>query len=1078
MTRPFRFALLLGIAVLGACAPSPTRDVPRLQSARPVAFGQPARAGIDGPVGTTGVDTPALVWTGQAPVSRTTADLMAEAAARQPRFQDWRERPHLRKQRPDRRALPQHPDALDLPQRAPSFVRRGGVPSVAQTMATPNVDVVTLAETNSLPPDTMGDVGPTQYLAALNGWLRSLDKATGLADGVLDLDIGTFFGAVVPGGHFTSDPRVRFDRRTQRWFVLMISVGVPNRYLIATSDSAAITGSTSWEFSHWTNTRTRNAGGTIPCLGDYPSLGLDEDALYVGVNQFCGADLNTLSFDSTSVYVVKKGSLVNGASPPQVAQFDGVLPGPTAAGIFTPQGVDNVDSGTSTGYVIGVANTAFGQLVLHRISDPAGTPSISAAIAFNVPHTQYPANVPHPGSSVPLDGLDDRLLQAVIRNGRLWTTHQIGVIANGTAPGDFGTVDRTAVRWYELQNLDATPSVAQSGTIYDPAGSNPLSYWMGAIMPNGQGHVALGMSRSGAAGFVNTAFTGRLAGDPANTMDAPQQYSSNAGFTYNVQVPPDDAQRWGDYSYTSVDPDDDMTFWTLQQYVNATDSYAVRLVRLLAPAPAALSAGAVSPSTVAAGRAGVTLTVTGSPAGGRGFFEPGPAFVRHLTAAFSGAGITVTNVAVTSPTTLTLTVNTLGAATGARALTVTNPDGQTSTLASALTVTAATPGPPVFDGVPANRTLFDAGTGATTGALAFQVADPDGTPVVLTATSSNTTVIPANRVQLTGTDSDVNRTIRVTSAGHYGASTITLQAASGGQTTTATFVVTVSPSAVPGAPQAFAVTVIRNRVTFTWQPPSTAGTEPVSAYRIEAGVTPGGISAVLPVSGAVLSYTVFTAPDGVFFARVKAQTAAGMSAASNEVQFATGQGGPPLAPLALLATVQNTNVSLQWTENPFGPVITAYYLVAGTGPGLADIGVLPLPPTARTFAVVAPPGTYYVRMLAVNATGASLPSNEAVLLAQAGTCTIPEVPTGLATTSGGGRLTLGWAAPTSGAIPESYVLSVGSVSGGADRGVIPLPGTLTAVSGLVPAGPYYLRLAAANGCGASASSTGVFAVMP
>ena len=127
----------------------------------------------------------------------------------------------------------------------------------------------------------------------------------------------------------------------------------------------------------------------------------------------------------------------------------------------------------------------------------------------------------------------------------------------------------------------------------------------------------------------------------------------------------------------------------------------------------------------------------------------------------------------------------------------------------------------------------------------------------------------------------------------------------------------------------------------------------------------------------------------------------GVSPASNEVQLATGQAAPPLAPQSLLATVQNTNVALQWTENPFGPVITAYYLVAGTGPGLADIGVLPLPATARTFAVQAPPGTYYVRMLAVNAAGASAPSNEAVLVALPGTCTIPAVPTGLLATSVG-----------------------------------------------------------------------------
>ena len=54
----------------------------------------------------------------------------------------------------------------------------------AQMPAHPNLDVVTLADTNLLPPDTMGDIGPSQYLVAVNGRVRTLVKATGSADGV------------------------------------------------------------------------------------------------------------------------------------------------------------------------------------------------------------------------------------------------------------------------------------------------------------------------------------------------------------------------------------------------------------------------------------------------------------------------------------------------------------------------------------------------------------------------------------------------------------------------------------------------------------------------------------------------------------------------------------------------------------------------------------------------------------------------------------------------------------------------------------------------------------------------------
>ncbi len=1072
-----RLSLLVGSALLvAACSSEPPRSTALLQRLGPIALVRPAVAGVDGPVGMTAVDTAADVWAGAAPVLVRTADVMAAQAARSPAVTTRRDRPRARKIRPDRRQLFQNPRAISLSQdQAPTVVDRGGAPLVAQVPATPEVDVATLADTGSLPPDTMGDIGPTQYLAGLNGRLRTLSKTTGAPDGALDLDTDVFFAAILPGGAYTSDPRVRYDRRTGRWFVLMISVSLPNRFMLAVSSASTITGPMSWTLFQWDNTR-RQGGvlGAAGCLADYPTLGVDEDALYIGVNQFCGPDVNALAFDSTSVFVVHKAALVAGAL--SVAQFDGVLPSGTSDGVYTPQGVDNVDANTNEGYVIGVDNRQFGTLVLHRIASPGASPSISSAIGITVPATGFPIDVPHLGGTLPLDGLDDRLLQAVVRNGRLWTAHQIEVNGSGVADT---SGERNGVRWYELGSLASTPAVVQSGTVFDPAASDPVSYWMGAIMANGQGHAALGMSAAGTAARVNAVFTGRLAGDqaayPPGVMDAPTPFSHNTAFAYNVQSPPDAAQRWGDYSYTSVDPDDDMTFWTIQQYVNATDSYAVRLVRLLSPPPATIMA--VAPSILDAGVSTLIVTVTGSAAGGRGFFDPGPGFARRLSATVSGSGVAVTSAMVTSPTTLTLVLDTTGAGAGARTLTVTNPDGQTTSLAAAFTIGVSAPAPPTFAGTPGDRTLFDAGNGATTGALAFVVADPQGTPVTLTASSSNPAVIPQNRVQLVAPDALGNARVTVTSIGQYGASTITLTASDGTLSSTASFVVTVSPSAVPGEPQNFAAVVLRNRVTFTWQAPASASAEPVSGYRLEAGFAPGQTAAVLP-AGNTLSFTVFNAPDGVFFARLRAQTAAGLSAPSNEIQFATGQAGPPLAPLALLATVQGTAVSLQWTENPQGPIIAGYQLRAGSGPGLTDIGLVPLPPTARTFSVVAPAGTYYVRIVAVNAAGAGVTSNEAVLVAQPGACTIPAAPTGFVATALPGRLTVRWNAPASGAIPTTYIIYAGSSSGGSDRFAVGLAADLTSASGLVPRGPYFLRMFAANACGASGPSAETSATIP
>ncbi|HUU35984.1 MAG TPA: hypothetical protein VMW48_18090 [Vicinamibacterales bacterium] len=498
----------------------------------------------------------------------------------------------------------------------------------------------------------------------------------------------------------------------------------------------------------------------------------------------------------------------------------------------------------------------------------------------------------------------------------------------------------------------------------------------------------------------------------------------------------------------------------------------MRLTRLLAPAPAVITA--VAPDTVALGQTGVVVTVTGAATGGRGFFDPGPGFLRRLSASF-GPGVTVTNAVVTSPTALTLTIDTdANAVPGARTLTVTNPDGQFATRAAVLTVGSGVNQAPVFGTVPADRTLFDAGAGATTGAIAFQVGDPEGVPVTVTATSSDPAVIPAANVALAGTG--IDRTLAVTSVGVFGASTITLTASDGSLTATTSFVVTVALSSVPSPPQNLTATVIRNTLVFTWQAPVSAATEPVTGYRLEAGLTPGGLLGALAL-GDTLTYTL-TAPSGVYYLRVRAQTPAGVSAASNEVRVAAGDAEPPLAPQALLATVQGTAVTLQWTENPLGPVIAGYQVQAGTAAGLTNIGAAPVAASVRTLAVDAPPGTYFLRVVAVNAAGASLASNEAVIHPGPGTCTVPASPTGFIAAVQPGTLSVQWNPAATGAIPATYQLQAGTASGVSNIGVVALSGATTAAAGAVPPGPYFLRVIAVNACGASAASTEASVVVP
>ena len=301
--------------------------------------------------------------------------------------------------------------------------------------------------------------------------------------------------------------------------------------------------------------------------------------------------------------------------------------------------------------------------------------------------------------------------------------------------------------------------LTQSGTLFDSAASNPRFYWMPSIMVSGQGHAALGTSASGATQRINAATVGRLAGDTLGTLQAPLLFTSSTT-SYNPAADPGPPRRWGDYSYTSLDPNDDMTMWTVQEYCSAVDVYGVRVVQLNAPPPA--TPVSASPPAVNAGLTSVLVTLTGTVISGSGFYDPGTGYTNRIQASVSG-GVTVNSVAYTSPTSITLDLNTVGAATGPRTITVTNPDGQSKTSTSGILTIATGPVPTVGAIAPTSGpaaggtsvtltgTDFIAGAGVTIGGAA-------ATGVNVTGSTSADAVTPAltpgtlNDVTLTNLD--------------------------------------------------------------------------------------------------------------------------------------------------------------------------------------------------------------------------------------------------------------------------------------------------------------------------------------
>ena len=696
-------------------------------------------------------------------IQRTVRSIMIDQS-NQPGTKPPRVMPEHEIERDNKADSPNAPQVSQWPPAAPGQNQSSAI-NAPQTTAL-SFDGATLTDTGAFPPDSMGAVGPTQFVTFVNGRLRTFTK-NGVADGVLNADPDVFFSSVktpVAGAvvlDFTSDPNVRYDRFTGRWFLTIIDVPctnatctttAANRLLIAVSDAASagtISAGTVWTFFQFQADPGTN-------FLDYPSLGVDVNALYVGGNMFSSAG----SFVGTNGYVIRKSTLL-GAGPVTVTMFANLATS-AGAGPFSPRGVDNFDSSATEGYFVGVDTLTFSTLMFRRVSNPgSATPTISANISVTVPTTALSGTatirlVQHAGNTGGnnglLDTLDDRLYAAMIRSGRLWTAHNFRVDAAGVA--NTAAQSRNAVRWYEFQNLTTTPTTVQSGTVFDNAATRAAArqYWIPSVTVNGQGHAVLGFTMAGTPSGATPAYVGRLAGDTLGTMTGPPTVAAATFGTttanYNPAADPGGAagRRWGDYSYTSLDPLDDMTIWTIQEYNQASNSYAVRVGKLLAPPPA--SPTTASPSSANTGQASVNVTITGTSSSGSGFYDPGanltaPALpFTHISASVTG-GVTVNSVTYTDPTHITLNISTVGASAGAQNITITNPDGQTATGVGILTLNTAGTAP-TFTTCPTNQTV-STDIGACSAAVAFApVASGSPSPTITCKIGATTITSPFN----------------------------------------------------------------------------------------------------------------------------------------------------------------------------------------------------------------------------------------------------------------------------------------------------------------------------------------------
>ncbi|MCX6360543.1 MAG: hypothetical protein NT029_12075 [Armatimonadetes bacterium] len=512
------------------------------------------------------------------------------------------------------------------------------------------------------PPDSVGAMGPAHYLQLVN-CLASVYDRSGAQVGS-SVSLAAFFAA--DGGYphnGIGNPRVIYDRLTSRFFAAALEFGDPyganNQVLLAVSRTSDPTGS--WD-------RYVIPVGEKTGLSDYPTLGVDAEGVYVGIT-IVGA-----SSVYTRIAATAKAPLV-AASP----SLGSVWVSADITDMYgTPVPAVNMDAAPVGGraWFAASSTATYGNFTVRSLTWSGGSPTLGDMVTVSTPTYGAAAQqfAPALGSTHPIYTGDDRIQSATLHRDRLWACRSVSLNVSGG--GDHS--DRLGVEWLSVAVPTATPVLAQNGRVYDAGVTNPHSYYCPSIMVTGQGHTALAFCGSSTVEHVGVYTCGRLAGDPSGAMQSITQVVPGLA-SYDVLVGA--TNRWGHYGGIGLDPNDDMTVWSTQEFAADTSVWGTWITPLRAPAPTVASPG----GSALQNTAGVSLDVTGS-----GFFDPGPGFASRPTAHLTGGAVNgIGNVTVTvlSSTSARITFDVADPATpGARDVVFTNPDGRSATAVAGFTV--------------------------------------------------------------------------------------------------------------------------------------------------------------------------------------------------------------------------------------------------------------------------------------------------------------------------------------------------------------------------------------------------------
>ncbi len=423
-----------------------------------------------------------------------------------------------------------------------------------------------------IPPDTMGAAGPNHLVSFLNSEVGFFEKTGPLPPAGTRLNPGTslrdFWLPLISANNLPDnairpkvfDPKVIYDPGSGRF----IAVTLDGRL---TTDIT--TDNSSWVLLAVSNTTDPTAGWSTWALqadntgvtwADFPGLGVDNNNVYVTANLFTAGN----GFRGSKVFRVQKPQLLTLPQATTLSWTEFTDPG-----LFTLQPAQAFGAVT-TGYFLTEGDTAIAigdkpflhDLRVFAITGSSPVPSFLGTVEV----TPYPAVLTTAFPSLPvapqrqIDTGDTRILNVVYRNGHLYATHNVSDIAN----------TKTEVAWYEIVP-SSPPTLAQQGRV----SHGSRFYYYPSIAVNVNGDIALGFSGSdntAPAEYPGAYYTSRQNSDPPGFTQTVGLLKAGLGPYFKTGQGGTD-NRWGDFSATVVDPSDDLTFWTLQEYAQTDNQW-------------------------------------------------------------------------------------------------------------------------------------------------------------------------------------------------------------------------------------------------------------------------------------------------------------------------------------------------------------------------------------------------------------------------------------------------------------------------------------------------------------------------